>query len=200
MSRVPSVRARLLRRAGLDRNPLRRAVDRVEAWTRLVVLAVLVVGGPILAWSTGWHVYRHDAAAERVEESQRSATQAVLVTDAPYPTGNYATVVLPTATAHARWSTRSGTVHSGVIEVPAGTRAGTAVTVWTDATGTPVLRPRQNSNPRTHAFFTGLGVVLGTATLLAAGWWVLRRILDRYRLDAWHVAWSAIGPQWTGWN
>ena len=39
-------RARWARRLGLDRNPLRRTVDRMETFVRLTVLILLLAGVP----------------------------------------------------------------------------------------------------------------------------------------------------------
>src|SRR5260370_23639139 len=40
---------RLARALGLDRNPLRRATDRAEAWIRVGLLAVFLIAGPMAA-------------------------------------------------------------------------------------------------------------------------------------------------------
>ena len=49
----PRRRTRLARALGLDRNPLRRASDRAEAWIRIALLAVFLIAGPIAALSVG---------------------------------------------------------------------------------------------------------------------------------------------------
>src|SRR5260370_8544124 len=42
--------ARLARRMGLGRNPLRRRTDRIEAWVSAGLLAAFLIGAP-LAWT-----------------------------------------------------------------------------------------------------------------------------------------------------
>jgi hypothetical protein len=190
--------ARIRRRLGLDGNPLRRTADRVQIWATLVLLALLVVAGPVLAWRTGRHVYRQGTVAERVESAQRTATPAVLLQDAPYPASNYAMVVAPMVTAEARWTARDGSVHSGQIPVPAGTPAGTTVTVWTDPAGDPVGRPPRHDDTTARAILAGLAAGLGAVLLLDTARRVLRWVLDRRRLAAWQAAWAVVGPQWTG--
>jgi hypothetical protein len=44
---------RLARALGLDRNPLRRATDRAEAWIRIGLLAVFLIAGPMAALGAG---------------------------------------------------------------------------------------------------------------------------------------------------
>jgi len=48
---------RLARALGLDRNPLRRATDRAEAWIRAGLLAVFLIAGPMAALSAGHWAY-----------------------------------------------------------------------------------------------------------------------------------------------
>ena len=67
-------------------------------------------------------------------------TLVVQLTDAPFPTGNYAMAVLPTVTGAARWTAPDGAERAGQVPVRAGTPAGTAVTVWTDTAGEPPTR------------------------------------------------------------
>ena len=40
----------LARRLGLDRSPLRRGTDRVEAWIRIALVLVFVIGAPLAGW------------------------------------------------------------------------------------------------------------------------------------------------------
>jgi hypothetical protein len=48
---------RLARALGLDRNPLRRATDRAEAWIRVGLLAVFLIAGPMAALAAGHWAY-----------------------------------------------------------------------------------------------------------------------------------------------
>jgi hypothetical protein len=186
------VAPRILRRLGLDGNPMRRRVDRVQAWAGLVALAVLVVAGPVLAWTAGSRAYAGAAAW-----APAFPARAVLDRDAPIPAAAYPMVVLPEVIAPATWTAPDGTVHSGLIQVAAGTPAGTAVRVWTDARGDPVAAP-DRARAATDATVAGAGAATGTALLLAAAWLVLRRTLDRRRLAAWRDGWAEVEPRWSG--
>jgi len=48
---------RLARALGLDRNPLRRASDRAEAWIRVGLLGIFLIAGPMAALSAGHGAY-----------------------------------------------------------------------------------------------------------------------------------------------
>ncbi len=185
------------RRMGLDGNALRRPVDRAEAWIRLAVLALFVVAGPVLAWGTATGSYQQRAAAAADERAHRYEIQAVLVADAPFPSGDYVMVAVPTVVGEARWTGPDHSVHSGLLPAAAGARAGSQVTVWTDRTGAPVTEPAQHDDLIVLAGLAGGGTLLGLGVLAGGALLVLRRALDRYRLNAWQDSWSTIGPQWT---
>ena len=57
---------RLARALGLDRNPLRRATDRAEAWIRAGLLAVFLIAGPMAALGAGHWAYHAGTTAARV--------------------------------------------------------------------------------------------------------------------------------------
>jgi hypothetical protein len=57
---------RLARALGLDRNPLRRATDRAEAWIRVGLLAVFLIAGPMAALGAGHWACHAGTTAARV--------------------------------------------------------------------------------------------------------------------------------------
>jgi hypothetical protein len=188
----------MLRRLGLDANPMRRTADRLQAWTTLALLALLVTLGPVLALSVGRDIYRGEAAVERTQRLERFRTDAVLTRDAPLVfTGGVATVV-PKVWAEARWTAPDRSVHGGLIPVDAGTPAGTRLTLWTGANGEPVEAPLRHNQVTGRAAVAG--ALAGSAAIMLAGAarLVLGRLLDRRRLAAWQAEWSVVGPAWTG--
>jgi hypothetical protein len=80
---------RLARAFGLDRNPLRRATDRAEAWIRAGLLAVFLIAGPIAAFSAGHWAYHAGTTAARVPAAPAHRVnpaafqQAPTITDLP---------------------------------------------------------------------------------------------------------------------
>ena len=59
----PRGMGRLCRSLGFDRNPLRRASDRAEAWIRVGLLAVFLIAGPPVALGAGHWAYHAEVTA-----------------------------------------------------------------------------------------------------------------------------------------
>jgi len=80
---------RLARSLGLDRNPLRRATDRAEAWIRVGLLAVFLIAGPMAALSAGHWAYHAGTTAAQVPAAPThrikpaALQQAPTITDLP---------------------------------------------------------------------------------------------------------------------
>jgi hypothetical protein len=62
----PRGHTRLARALGLDRNPLRRATDRAEAWIRVGLLGIFLIAGPMAALDAGHWAYHTGITALRV--------------------------------------------------------------------------------------------------------------------------------------
>ena len=112
-------RVRWARWLGLDRNPLRRTVDRVETFVRLTVLILLLAGVPAGVFMAGRicdQVFLQQARAQR--SSDRQVT-AVLTEPAPTlgTVDPYSSV--QTTWANARWMASNGTAHSGQVVIAA---------------------------------------------------------------------------------
>ena len=73
-------RTRLARALGLDRNPLRRASDRAEAWIRIGLLAVFLIAGPLAAIGAGGWAYHGGTTTAPVHTTApaRTATATAL--------------------------------------------------------------------------------------------------------------------------
>ena len=96
-------RARLARALGLERNPLRRASDRAEAWIRVGLLAVFLIAGPMTALAAGGWAYHAGISVARVQPAQGSPVTVPGVVPQPVPVGDL-------AKAHAggqAWRSRS---------------------------------------------------------------------------------------------
>ena len=72
----PPGRPRLARALGLDANPLRRASDRVETWTRVGLLAVFLIAGPLVAVSAGGWAYHAGFTASQERAAPTSHIKA----------------------------------------------------------------------------------------------------------------------------
>lgn len=175
------------------RNPLKRRADRVEAW---VVLGVwmLTAFAAVLAGTTVSRSVEDGLARERVEWRPLVAR---LAERAPGTASENARVSRAEQVwATARWTAADGTEHSGQLRAPAGSAAGTPVTVWTDPEGRQVTRPVTESQARVRAsLIGGVAGLCAAAVPLVAGR-ALRGRLERRRIDQWDTEWSRFGPMW----
>jgi hypothetical protein len=113
---------RLARALGLDRNPLRRATDRAEAWIGVGLLAVFLIAGPMTALSAGHWAYHAGITAARVPATPTHRVKPAAFQQAPTTTD------LPRVGqgghAGARWegtgpSARTGEVVAAVMTLAA---------------------------------------------------------------------------------
>ncbi len=74
---------RLARALGLDRNPLRRATDRAEAWIRVGLLAVFLIAGPMAALGAGHWAYHAGITAARVSAAPTHRVKPAALQQAP---------------------------------------------------------------------------------------------------------------------
>jgi hypothetical protein len=186
------------RRLGIDRNPLRRGTDRVEAAVRLVMILLLVIVVPVVAAAAGRQA---DHQALRHAQAQRSADHlvtAVLLeqaqaTGVPDPYTNVQmTWVL------ARWQPPGRPARSGDILASAGARKGSTAPLWINGSGASTTPP---PDPRTIAGDVCMAVIvtcLASLLVLLALGGLTRLALDRRRLGAWEAEWRATGPLWSG--
>ena len=190
--------ARLARWLGIDRNPLRRGTDRVEAALRLVMIILVVAAVPAAAVAVGrWadHYALHRAQAQMAVDHQ---VTAVLLRDAPAIGTPDPYTSVQTAWVPARWQPPGQPPRTGEVLALVGARTGSTVRTWIDPSGA-ITDP-----PLDHRVIVGNVWLAVTATCLVS--WLLllvagvlvRRGLDRRRLRAWEAEWRASGPLWSG--
>ncbi len=192
----PVRRALWLRGLWPDRNPLRRASDRVQAVVVAVALLAFLIGGPLIAVGAG---HWAGAVASRVERAQQASwrqVSAVLLANAGSAVGvDYGGV--SAAQVQARWTAPDGEIHTGNVSAPAGALKGSTVRIWVNSTGQqtgPPLRPDQATGQAFLAAVTA-PLVLGMVILGLAS--VALRVVDRRRLAAWDADWQTTEPRWT---
>jgi hypothetical protein len=79
---------RLARALGLDRNPLRRATDRAEAWIRVGLLGIFLIAGPIAALHAGHWTYHAGITVARAPAApSHRANKPAALRQAPAVTG-----------------------------------------------------------------------------------------------------------------
>ena len=184
---------RLARRLGLDGNPLRRRTDKIAARLAALLLAVFLIGAPLLSLAAvGW-ADRAGAAEQQAARSWRQVS-AVLLQAAPAPA---AAGGVGYSWVRARWTAPDGRARARRIPVSVGLAAGRTVPLWVDAAGSPTRSPLNHRAvvAREAVARVVATVALGIALLCLA--WAGRWVLDRGRLADWEAASADLGPQWT---
>ena len=172
-----------------DRNPLRRAVDRVEAIAVAGLAVAFLAGAPVAALAAGHIAYSIGSRTASAQQAAWHRAPAVLLAAVP-AAGNDDNQV------PASWTAPDGTRHTGPVPAPPGTKAGRTVMVWITADGQLAGTPLQFSQ------VWGLVVLAAGLAPLAVGVIVLcagqlaHLALDRRRLAAWDADWRATEPLW----
>ena len=186
------------RRLGLDRNPLRRGTDRIEAVVRLLTLIVLVVAVPVAAVTVGRqtdHAELRQAHAQRATEHLVNAVllEQAQATGIPAP---YTSVQLTWVLA--RWQPPGLPARSGEVLAPAGAPKGSIVPIWVNASGTVTDPPTDDRTIVGDVCIAVTVTCIGSVLVLLGLGVLTRGALDRRRLRAWDAEWRATGPLWSG--
>jgi hypothetical protein len=186
---------RCARWVGIDRNPLRRWNDRIEAWVRVVLTATVLSSGPFVVWWCGESAYDRAAAAAEWSRNRLFPVHAVILEDSDHGPV-YSEDGHTDASVEARWTAPNGTPRTGPVTPTEPNPAGTTVLIWTDVYGNP-MEP-STTNPSTSAIGVGLTsalfIIAGYATVLMS----VRRLLDGRRMTAWQREWRSVEPRWSG--
>lgn len=175
-----------------DRNPLRRRIDRLETCLVAGLFVGAAAAAPFAAQAASRVAY-HSALASRQEQlATRYEVRAVVAQQAGTATG-YLGAAVPVA---ALWTSVGGVRRSGEIPVQPGSPAGTAVPVWTDASGYLASPPLNLSEAAADADAAAICAVTAAAVGCAAGTAATRLLLNRRRMAAWEADWLATAPAW----
>jgi hypothetical protein len=171
-----------LRRLRIDRNPLRRPVDRVQRALGAALLLIFVVAAPVVAVRLAAPGYGDGVRAERAEAAARHRVDARVERIDERPKAGTSFVFTYAALA---WTEPDGTIQNAETEAWAGAAQGEQRSVWVDASG------RLTPAPRDHARTVGVAILTGAAGALAAGvvplaaYLVVRRRCNRRRRNLW---------------
>jgi len=180
---------------GMDGNPLRRRMDRIESAVRVALVLAFLVGGPLLAVSAGRLI---DASGLRQVTSERAWRQENAVVTRSVSTGHGPYGAMTQIWAPGRWRLASGKIRTGFVPTMVGTQVGAVVSVWLDQAGRVTGRP-----PLTTGLVLLRVVITEICSLAAAGLGLLlvavwvRWLLNRRRLALWAIEWAMVGPRWT---
>jgi uncharacterized membrane protein YidH (DUF202 family) len=184
---------RFVRRWRFDRNPLRRATDRVETAALALLVAAFLIGAPFAALATGAWVHGMARQTQLAQEASRHQVTAVVLAVTPAPAGGQ-----PLATqAQARWTAPNGHVVTHEVPVPLNTVVGAKLKVWSEITGDFTTAPLLDSQVAGQTMVgQALGVFALVGVLTVAGA-VARWSFNKRRMAAWDADWRATGPRWS---
>jgi hypothetical protein len=182
---------RLVRGRRPDRNPLRRASDRLETAVLALLVIAFLAAVPFAALASGsWALARaHQAQLAEQASSYQVPAQVLQLESMGAAFGD--------PQAQARWTAHDGKVITGEIIVPLGTTSGSTQWLWTTRDGQVTDPPLQDSQVTGQAYFAEAFSVFTLAVLLTITGLLARRTLDRRRMAAWDTEWRATGPHWT---
>jgi len=185
--------ARSVRGLWPDRNPLRRAVDRVEAMVAGGLVVAFLVGAPLATVAAGHVAYDVGSRAAHAQQATWRQVPAVLAATAPAAGFRQDQV-----SVQASWTAPDGTRHVGAVLAPPGTSAGRAVMVWVDVAGRLTGHPPlQLAQVRSQAALATMLTPLAVGFILLCAGLLAHAVLGRRRRAAWDADWQVTEPHWT---
>ncbi|MFC9974809.1 hypothetical protein ACFVH6_28295 [Spirillospora sp. NPDC127200] len=180
-------RRTLRRRLGLERNVLRRRVDRAQRLAALGLLLLLLLAAPPAALWTADLAYDSGTRAEQTERATRRQVVATVVATGGAGSAGDRYVH---ETVRATWPGPDGKPRSGSLPSWDGAKVGARTEVWVDRGGDLSVRPRPHSRTVTDAAYAGAAAVLAVGLPLLLAYLVLRHRCDRRRDAMWDAAWE----------
>ncbi len=186
---------RVVRRLGLDNNPLRRRTDKIAACLGAGLLVAFLAAAPFLVMATA-HLAMQAGTAEQRAQRTWHQVDAVLLRSAPAP-GAFAGGLYGGTWVPARWTAPDGRSRTGEIDVTTGLAKGQTVPIWVNPAGLPTGPPLAHRAVVARAVLAAAVAPVVLAIVLGFLGGVGRWVLDRRRLAGWDAAWALVGPQWT---
>ncbi len=186
--------SRVVRGARLDRNPLRRGIDRVETCLLVGLFIALAAAAPFAVQAASKAAYVAALQARQQQTLTRHQVPAVL-TSTVGPANGYVqdTRVLAPAT----WTSATGVRQSGDVPALPGTPKGTTVTVWTDdSTGYLDGPPLTVAEAASQADAIMVGVIVAAAIASVLGAAAIRQLINHRRMAAWESDWTTTARAW----
>ncbi len=186
--------SRVIRGARLDRNPLRRGIDRVETCLLAGLFIALAAVAPFAVRAASQAAYAAALQARQQETLTRHQVQAVLTSNAG-PANGYVQDIH--VLAPAAWTSATGVRQSGDVPALPGTPKGATVAVWTDdgtgyLDGPPLTIAEAAS--QADAIMVGVIVAAGIASVLGAT--AIRQLFNHRRMAAWEADWTTTARAW----
>jgi hypothetical protein len=181
---------RFIRGRRLDRNPLRRASDRVETVILAGLATAFLAGAPFAVLAGGSLAHEDARHLQQTQLATRSHVTATTLEAMP-PDGQPRGGLFTIPAVEAGWNAPDGRTVYGEIPVFSGTPAGARVAVWTTTGGKLADPPLTDSQVASLTAFGQASSGVIVAALLALTWALARRELDRRRYAAWDDDWQS---------
>jgi hypothetical protein len=178
---------------GLARNPLARMSDRVEAIAILAVVLTALLIVPTAAQS-GADVYATQMRAITEQTRSLHPVNAEVIRGTVQGAQRSSTA-LPVS---VQWREGSQT-RTGRTTFPTPTTTGQRVVIWLDPQGKVIDAPRRKADAQLSAFMRSAGVWLGAVALSVLIAYLVRRLLDRMRANAWERELQLLAHNDDGW-
>jgi hypothetical protein len=185
---------RWLRGMRPDRNPLRRASDRVETYLLAGLFAALAAAAPFAAQSASHAAYAGALSVQHAQLAARHLVRAQITQVVLDPNDAY--TLNTDEPAEATWTSATGTRNTGQVLAPVGSRKGSIVAVWTDAAGNLVSAPLLISQVSGDGQLAAFGAVAGLGVFYLGSAAAARLVLNRRRMAAWDAAWLVTAQAW----
>jgi hypothetical protein len=163
----------------LGRDPLVRAIDRIEALVFVLAVVVSLLAAPIAA-AVGTAVYD---SSRRVYAEQTHSRQTVTATVTDVPASQQI-LRTGTTTVPARW-TAAGTEHTGAVKAQSTTKSGDPIEIWVDNEGAQVPAPSPTTRAAVEAVTGALVIWISVAAAATTLFTVTRAVCDRIRSTRW---------------
>jgi hypothetical protein len=185
---------RWLRGMRPDRNPLRRASDRVETYLLAGLFAALAAAAPFAAQSASHAAYAGALSVQHAQLATRHLVRAEITQVVLDPNDAY--TLNTDEPAEATWTSATGARNTGQVLAPVGSRKGSIVAVWTDAAGHLVSAPLLISQVSGDGQLAAFGAVAGLGVFYLGSAAAARLVLNRRRMAAWDAAWLVTAQAW----
>ena len=180
---------RTCRRAGLDRNPMRRREDRVQTVVAATLALLFLIVAPALVMVVGVPVHRTQLAAVQAETAKLHQVDATVTETGKAP------LYAPIIPVRVSWKDADGTAHTSDYQSTVVVEPGASVTIWLNSAGTVVEPPSSTKALSKAVLLTG-GAWCTTLIVLVGSYFLLRHELDRRRLRKWENEWVTADLTW----
>ncbi|MFE3287577.1 hypothetical protein ACFXJJ_31355, partial [Streptomyces sp. NPDC059233] len=139
-----------------------------------------------------------DAGRDAAEAARhRHSVTAVTVGETTYRAGAGPSTH-PVTVARATWRDPARRVHTETVPVPAATRRGDAVSLWTDDHGNAAAAPPGTIDIALNAIGLGAGASVGIALAAGGVLYARLRLVNARSAQEWEREWETVEPAWSG--